>query len=727
MGIFALMASLAMLLAPRGLSPTLLAQDPADARPDVAGEVPPDGTPLLDVPFLPQDVLLCGGAAAAMVLRYWGDGQVRPEEFASLVRPAEGGIRTGELVDALREREWEAHPFRGEPALVAEHVARGRPVVALVAAGEDAFHYVVVLAWTPEVVVVHDPAEGPFRTLPVPEFRRRWAAGDEWSLLILPGRAGRDVEGRPPVGGDDPTLRDDDPCADLAREAARRARDGDPEGARALLDVADGACAGSPAVLRERAGLAFREEAWARAASLAEEATHLAPDDPYGWRLLASSRYLAGDDLGALTAWNRVGEPRIEAVVIEGLRRTRYAEGARLLRLSEGEVLTSGDLLLSRRRLGLLPAAATTAVRFRPLESGGVRVEAAVRERPVVPTSPFVLVGEGLRAGLRREARLRVATLLGRGDLWSASGRWWEGRPAASLLLDLPAPAPLPGVARLEASWERRSYGFAAGGEGSTAAPLPADTVVEEERLRLAVGLQGWAAPTLRLAGAVGAEEWAGRGTHVLLDAGAEHRSADDRLALGAGASGWIPTDGGPAFGALSLRAVARSGVEPEPWLVSAHLGLRVATAEAPLGLWAGAGAEPVAYGLLRGHALLEDGVVRGSVFGRTLVHGGLETRRVLARPGPLTLEGALFVDAAVAWDGPRHPDPEAGGDSGFEEGVVHADPGTGVRVDLPGTPGLLRLDVARNLRAGRWRWSAGWRVPWPVLGRWWDPAPTAP
>lgn len=732
-----LLAALLELGSPPASSPAgLLAQEPPRARPATLEGAPPPRTPLLDVPFLPQDVLLCGGAAAAMVLRYWGDDQVRPREFASLVRPAEGGIRAGELVDALRARGWQAHPFRGEPSLLAEHVERGRPVVALIAAGEDAFHYVVVLAWTPDAVVVHDPAEGPFRTLPVGEFRRRWAAGGEWSLLVLPGRGGLGVEGRPPAdpsasrtrGAEDaepaathtdPAARSDDACSALAREAVGRARDGDPDGARALLDAAGEACAGSPAALRERAGLAFREEAWPRAASLAERATDLDPDDPYGWRLLASSRYLAGNEPGALAAWNRVGEPRIEALEIEGLRRTRYAEGARLLGLTEGEILTPGDLLRSRRRLDLLPAAAGTAVRVRPLESGGVRVQAAVAERSVVPTSPFALVGEGLRAGVRREARLQAATLLGRGELWTAAGRWWDGHPAAALVLEIPAPAGVPGVVRLEASWERRSYGFAPDGGDPSASSVPADTV-EEERRRLAVGFQTWAAPTLRLSGAAGAEGWTGRGAHLLLAAGAEHRSAGDRFALGAGASAWIPTGGSTAFGALTARAGGRSAVVPDPWLLSAHLGVRLATAGAPLGLWAGAGAEPVAYGLLRGHALLQDGVVRGPIFGRTLVHGGVEARRALGRPGPLALEAALFVDWAVAWHGPPRAGLEAGDGPELAAGAVHADPGTGLRLGLPGAPGLLHLDVARDLRGGRWRGSAGWRVPWPTLGHWW-------
>ena len=132
---------------------------------------------------------------------------------------------------------------------------------------------------------------------------------------------------------------------------------------------------------------------------------------------------------------------------------------------------------------------------------------------------------------------------------------------------------------------------------------------------------------------------------------------------------------------------------------------------------------------LLRGHALVDDdGVVRRtSLFGRTLVHGGVELRRRVARAWGATLESAAFVDAAAAWRGAPDPEGESAAAALAEEGTVHVDPGVGIRIDLPGTPGLVRLDVARALRGGLWRWSAGWRIPWSSLRRGWDPTPTLP
>ena len=62
--------------------------------------------PLLDVPFMAQPPALCGGAAVSMVLRYWGVGDVFPQDFAPLVSESDGGIFTGVLARSVGDRGW---------------------------------------------------------------------------------------------------------------------------------------------------------------------------------------------------------------------------------------------------------------------------------------------------------------------------------------------------------------------------------------------------------------------------------------------------------------------------------------------------------------------------------------------------------------------------------------------------------------------------------------------
>ena len=74
---------------------------------------------ILDVPFVAQTELLCGGAAAAMVMRYWGERGIDAEAFQPLVDARAGGIRTDALATALRMRNWNAIELQGSAEALA--------------------------------------------------------------------------------------------------------------------------------------------------------------------------------------------------------------------------------------------------------------------------------------------------------------------------------------------------------------------------------------------------------------------------------------------------------------------------------------------------------------------------------------------------------------------------------------------------------------------------------
>ena len=111
-----------------------------------------------------------------MVLRYWGDRSVYAESFAHLVDRSAGGIRTTRLVDELRGRGWNATGVAGDEDLIDAELARGRPVLTLIEDRPGTFHYVVIVAATPQAIVFHDPARAPFRVMEREPFSRRWAA-----------------------------------------------------------------------------------------------------------------------------------------------------------------------------------------------------------------------------------------------------------------------------------------------------------------------------------------------------------------------------------------------------------------------------------------------------------------------------------------------------------------------------------------------------------------------
>jgi predicted double-glycine peptidase len=142
----------------------------------------------LSVPYVRQTKALCGGAAAAMVFRYWGDAHADPKQFAPLIDRAGGGLATGVLAKAIEDRGWRAVRFTGSIESVADLLRDGRPVIVLLKVRNGRFHYVVVTGTTGTRIVVHDPARGPSRSVPVRTFQDAWEAAGFWALLVLPGR-----------------------------------------------------------------------------------------------------------------------------------------------------------------------------------------------------------------------------------------------------------------------------------------------------------------------------------------------------------------------------------------------------------------------------------------------------------------------------------------------------------------------------------------------------------
>ncbi len=654
--------------------------------------------PLLDVPFVPQSGQLCGGAALAMVLRYWGETGVMAEDFAQLVKAGGVGIRTSALVSAVEDRGWTALRLPGTPAAVASHLARGRPIIALTQVGADRYHYVVLVAWTGSSVILHDPQVGPFRTLGGETFAAAWSGSDRWALLVLPP---------PPTARQDP-LRSEttvpalpargDACGDLVQEGIRLAALGDTAAAERVLSAAQASFPSAGAPLRERAGLRFRAEDWPGASRLAKRALELDPADVHACRLLAGSRFLAGDVPGALAAWNHLSEPRNDLVRIDGLARTRYAAVNDQLGLPTGRLLTPQAYRRAGRRLAELPAGTRFRLDLRPLPGGAAQVQVAVLERPLIGTSPWDLARAGTRAFVEREVTIDVASPTGNAELWTATWRWWAARPYASLALAMPAAGGRPGLWRVEGSWERQTYaarnGSPAGGD------LTADPY-QEERRRTGVSFADWLGPDLRLEIGVALDKWDAHRAHLALEGTVEARWAGDRLAATLAVARWLSFTRDTPFATASVWLRWRSGGTPGSEAWHASLGLANATAQAPLGLWSGAGTGQGRAQLLRAHPLLDEGVIAGRVFGRTLAHATLERQAWPWRLGPLDLGWAIFVDCARAWDsGP------------FGQPPWQVDGGGGLRLRSPGLTGRLRIDVARGFTDGNLAGSIAWQIP---------------
>jgi ABC-type bacteriocin/lantibiotic exporter with double-glycine peptidase domain len=151
----------------------------------------------LDVPFIHQDKEGCGSAVLAMVLQYWsGKGTaIAPERSdperiqRELYSKADRGIRASEMERYLRDSGFQSFQFRGEWADLANHLEKGRPLIAcLQAGGKSSLHYVVVVGIDNEraAVLLHDSARGKFFRMQRAEFEKEWQRTDDWTLLAVP-------------------------------------------------------------------------------------------------------------------------------------------------------------------------------------------------------------------------------------------------------------------------------------------------------------------------------------------------------------------------------------------------------------------------------------------------------------------------------------------------------------------------------------------------------------
>ncbi len=656
------------------------------SRPDP----PPPADSALAVPFLPQSELLCGGAAVAMVERWWGRRGVYAEDFASLVRPALGGIRTGDLVDAARDRGWQTETVEGDATEFRRRLEQGVPVIALLKVGAGRFHYFVVLRWSAGRVILHDPARGPFRSMPEERFLAAWNGADRWAMTLRPAPPLPSLSRTDPVPAVDSL-----PCRpwlDLAVDAVAAATF---EAADSLLSTAARECPAEPVVLREQAGLRFRQHRLAESTRLARHYLDAAPDDTLGWQLLAASEYLSGHRGRALEAWNRVGRPVIDLVRLDGLKGTRFAVVDEALDLDSGSELTLPDLALARRRVADVPALRRTQVEYHPVGHGRVEVRTVVTERRVLEPAWRLLVAGAVRALAQREIGLTISSPTGGGEVWSAGWRWEEAHPRLGGRVDFPIRLGTPGVIGVSGSWERFRFSLDSATGG----------VAIESRRSSAVGFGSWITPGFRPSVGLRLEKWSGDRAFLTTLGGVEFRALRDRLTLSA--TGEYGATLGPARGYTrgSVDAVWASdqGLGRATW--STRLGIDQVSGATPLGLW------PVASGNipwaipLRAHPRTREGFLPGATTGRGMLHGGLSGDHPVLHAGPVTIAAGLFLDGA------RILQPA----SGRTGGQLYLDAGGGLRFGIgDGSLGVLRIDLATGLTDRSTALTAGIHQSWP-------------
>jgi hypothetical protein len=180
--------------------------------------------------------------------------------------------------------------------------------------------------------------------------------------------------------------------------------------------------------------------------------------------------------------------------------------------------------------------------------------------------------------------------------------------------------------------------------------------------------------------------------------------SLGDRIDASGAAHVW-PGRGG--FSTLGVGARVRSSIDaglhrttPAHGVVAiATAGVHFASARAPLDVWPAGDTGHARATLTRAHPLLDDGRLRTERLGRILLNTSIEGRRWWNAVGPVRAAAAAFTDlhrTARRWNGAP---------------LFDVDAGIGVRFDVAGMPGVVRVDVAKGLRDGAQAISVGYEA----------------
>ena len=597
-----------------------------------------------------------------MVLRYWGERGLTAESFAHLVDRTAAGIRTTTLIEDLRSRGWNAVAVDGSVERMAEELARGRPVITLIEDRPGTFHYIVIVASTPQAIVFHDPARSPYRVMSQDAFARRWSAADRWMAIVLPSAA---VPAPPlvtePAGGESAC---DSLIADGVRYAQANAFDAAERSLAAALS-----CGGS-APLRELAGLRLLQRRWPEVAEMATAALAEDPGDAHAWELLATSRFVQNDPAGALDAWNRIDQPRVDLVAVGGLTRTRQRVVEGLLAVAPQSLLTPQLFTRTTRRLKELPSAEATRLEFVPMSSGLAELRAHVVERPLAPSDRWGYVALALLAAAKSEIGVSTGALTGGGERVSASWRFWPGRPRVDA--GIAAPAPWGGLWSLDVFREQQ--------------PFVGDVIPAARRSGAAITISSWVNSWTRVSVRGGVDVWDEQGSFGVGTGNLRLVTAGERAAVSVEGTGWA---GSSQFASLAIAGHLRSTSERRGRVYIARVGGAVASSLTPADIWF-AGDTGRARGIpLRAHPVVEDGGLRLDQMGRDIAHVSGEVQQWWAVAAPLRIGAALFADAVhVA----SRVEPEARSD---------LDVGLGARVAVPGLQGVFRIDLAKGLRDG--------------------------
>ncbi|MBI3802556.1 MAG: C39 family peptidase [Nitrospirae bacterium] len=151
----------------------------------------PEPPLLLQVPYFPQQVGLCGPASLTAVLTYWHEAVSVDEVTRAVYLPQLNGTLGIDLALFARKKGMRAESFVGSLDTIRDRLSHGIPLIAFLNLGYRIFpvgHFVVVTGIDEgrEEMIVHSGDEENKR-IPYRTFMAAWEKTEFWALQIVPG------------------------------------------------------------------------------------------------------------------------------------------------------------------------------------------------------------------------------------------------------------------------------------------------------------------------------------------------------------------------------------------------------------------------------------------------------------------------------------------------------------------------------------------------------------
>jgi len=147
----------------------------------------------------------CGLTSVNMLLTYYGvrfDDDISVKFNKSIENLEEKDKKSGIAASALKEylitKGFDVFIFSGEidnsPNGIYTHIDKGRPLIAMIASGEDTRHYLLVIGYDKpnKKLVLQDPIRGAL-LFPDWQFSALWERCKKFTLLAVPKESGKAV------------------------------------------------------------------------------------------------------------------------------------------------------------------------------------------------------------------------------------------------------------------------------------------------------------------------------------------------------------------------------------------------------------------------------------------------------------------------------------------------------------------------------------------------------